>query len=556
MEKYAHKTRRPAVLLICVILMVLPPCCAFATAPQKPAGPTVLFSSIGDRYEEQTMVVTHKTNIFSSKSPFVHVVMGVGGLRKGMEVRGNLRAIHITDLTGVEHRNIEISSIVVRAVAAENTFHFEFSSPTKGWPLGTYAVNLEVEGHVINTTAFTVTEQGLADSPLRSGSSTDITQDRELPEIDIIEPVCAKNLRIEGFPGSTIRIIGYASDNEGIAAVYIKGKEVPLSEISESERSSMADRKNVVMFAGEALVKPGANTIDIQAVDVNGNTSKRTLSIARKSEGVNIITQGDLENARRGKRFALLIGISRYDSSEIVPLRYTLKDVQALYRVLTDPHAGGFAPENVKLLTDESSEKPTAANIGLGINWLRAMARQPEDLVFIYFSGHGYSDDNGSFLLTRDANPETLLTTCINVSIFNKMISQIPARKKIIILDACHSGGMSIAARGASGKMSREMYQALHDKSEGEIRFLSCRENEQSYEADEPGIQQGIFSYYLVKGLKGEADADKNGFVLFSELENYVQQQVGQWAALRGRTQTPVSEKKATGIIIMSEVKP
>lgn len=201
------------------------------------------------------------------------------------------------------------------------------------------------------------------------------------------------------------------------------------------------------------------------------------------------------------------------------------------------------------MLASGGGEAPTKENIGTAMNWLNGMAAGDDDTVRIYFSGHGYSDRNGSYLVTAESDPKNLLATGLNVTIFNKMVADIPARRKIVILDACHAGGMS-GMKG--GGMGAGMFRDLNANSQGQIRVLSCKQDELSYESDAPGLKQGVFSYYLVRGLGGEADANHDGLVTFGELQDFVASRVRDWAGRHKVRQTPTFEERSTGVIVVS----
>jgi hypothetical protein len=261
-------------------------------------------------------------------------------------------------------------------------------------------------------------------------------------------------------------------------------------------------------------------------------------------------TPAAIQKARKGNRYALLIGVGKYDNADVRPLKYSDADVEAVRKVLADPRLGGVPPAHIKVLTETGSERPTLEAVGKALNWLAAMASHPADTAIIYFAGHGYNDANGSYLATVDSDPQTLLYTALNISIFNKAVESIPAHKKIIILDACHAGGMSLAARG-DGQMTPQMYRDLQERTEGEVRLLSCTENESSYE--DASFGHGVFSYFLVKGMEGEADVNRDGIVTFGELEEYVKERVRRYAAEHGRLQTPRADASVTGVIIMTD---
>ena len=83
----------------------------------------------------------------------------------------------------------------------------------------------------------------------------------------------------------------------------------------------------------------------------------------------------------------MIIGISDYQDPNIPDLRFARKDAEAVYEVLTDPAIGGFKKENVLLLVDEDA---TFMNIRSALrDWLVEKVSGEDDLVFIFFSGHG-----------------------------------------------------------------------------------------------------------------------------------------------------------------------
>lgn len=259
---------------------------------------------------------------------------------------------------------------------------------------------------------------------------------------------------------------------------------------------------------------------------------------------------GNSVNSASGSRYTLLVGVQNYKNG-VKPLQYTLNDVHALFQALTGP-TGGFLSDNVMLLADDAVRKPTLGEITVGLKWLQRTT-EPNDTVFIYFAGHGTYDGDISYLLCQDTVPAAVETTGLNVLIFNKLVRDIPARKKIVVLDACHSGGVNQAARGGSDSMSVDMYRDLHNSSQGEIRILSCQQEEQSYETAKLGNGRGVFSHFLVKALtEPVADVDRNGLLMASELETYLALQVRGWAAKQGWEQTPVFDKKLSGGFILA----
>ena len=114
--------------------------------------------------------------------------------------------------------------------------------------------------------------------------------------------------------------------------------------------------------------------------------------------------------------------------------------------------------------------------------------------------------------------------------------------------DACYSGSI-LASRTALSQSLELFYDKLNETSGGTAFLLSSKKEEYSLESQ--GLRQGIFSHYLIKGLKGDADTDMNKIVSISELYNYVYTRVRSYTK---QAQTPVlagrfDEEMPVGVI-------
>ncbi len=110
----------------------------------------------------------------------------------------------------------------------------------------------------------------------------------------------------------------------------------------------------------------------------------------------------------------------------------------------------------------------------------------------------------------------------------NDILRRSPAKFKLFIADACHSGGMLAARSGSSSQpLLKSYYSNLAKAQPGTALIMSSKSEETSVEAS--GLRQGVFSYFLIRGLKGEADVNKDQIVTIQELFDYVYQQVRQY---------------------------
>jgi len=221
------------------------------------------------------------------------------------------------------------------------------------------------------------------------------------------------------------------------------------------------------------------------------------------------------------KVWAVLVGVSNYE--HMPALKYTDDDAYRIFAHLKSPEGGALDNEQIKILIDEDA---TLEKIKSTISDVFSKAGS-NDLVMLYFSGHGL---NGSFLpIDFDGYNNKLLHEDINA-----LLEQSPAKYKICIADACHSGSM-YASRGTVSETLDKYYRTLAQAQAGTALILSSKSTETSLESS--GLRQGVFSHFLIRGLRGEADMSTDGIITIAELFNYIHQNVRSYTGLR---QSPV----------------
>jgi hypothetical protein len=193
--------------------------------------------------------------------------------------------------------------------------------------------------------------------------------------------------------------------------------------------------------------------------------------------------------------------------------------------------AHGFQPENVLLMTDadpRDERRPRRNNI---IGQLRGWSQRaaPADVFVVAFCGHAREIDGSVYLLPSDARAADLKMTGLSVEFVRSTLDACPARNKLLLLDACHSGsGRDVAV------MTHSFAEQL--LAEGITILSACKVNEVAHECEEWG--HGAFSYFMGRGLEGAA-ADPSGAVTADGLYKYVHREVSRWAADRRLSQTP-----------------
>lgn len=243
-----------------------------------------------------------------------------------------------------------------------------------------------------------------------------------------------------------------------------------------------------------------------------------------------------------GTKYAVVVGVSRYRnaSAGLSNLRYADRDARAFRDFLLSPEGGSFHPENIRFLINEDA---TAENVRSAL-FTFLTKPGPDDLVVLYFAGHGAADPNDPrnlYLLTHDTKPDDMGGTAFPMWQLLDVFARILKAKRVVTFaDSCHSFGISGEAYSPFPRQNNLVNQYLaHYASQADRAVITASDlSELSYESDQWGNGHGVFTYFLLRGLGGEADLNRDGTVTASELFVYVRDQVQK--ATGGR-QNPVA---------------
>lgn len=241
---------------------------------------------------------------------------------------------------------------------------------------------------------------------------------------------------------------------------------------------------------------------------------------------------------------AVVVGISEYQDKSIGDLRFAHSDAAAFAAYLMSDVGGSVREEQIRLLTNQSA---TLGNIASALDWLQASSA-PGDYAIIYFSGHGDAIKGGSqegYLLCYDALVRKYsMSGALSLMTLQNVISTLSIEKQtqvFFIADACRSGGIE-------DKMGvRAFGQDLSTQYEYELKLLSCQPHELSHEGAQWGGGSGVFTYYLLEGLTGYADADDDEVITLMEIEQYVKSKVAM--DMRPVMQVPIARGELTKTI-------
>ncbi|HTW66664.1 MAG TPA: tetratricopeptide repeat protein [Bryobacteraceae bacterium] len=224
-----------------------------------------------------------------------------------------------------------------------------------------------------------------------------------------------------------------------------------------------------------------------------------------------------------GQTYALLVGISKYAKPELA-LQFADADASVFSKLLESPLGGGVPRDNILLLTDE---KATTAAVRNGFQDFLKRRAGKNDTVVILIAGHGTVEVPGSrdaFILTYDSDPQDLKSTALAVdelqSLFTEQLSKVG--RVLLFVDVCKAGTVGTI----HNTTINSNVQQLGDIQGDLFGLLASRPREVSLEGPQFGGGHGVFSYFVIKGLEGAADANKDGVVDADELIKYVSDQV------------------------------
>ncbi len=280
----------------------------------------------------------------------------------------------------------------------------------------------------------------------------------------------------------------------------------------------------------------GPHKIEIRARDADGLETTETIQFSCIRE--------------RGTIWAVVVGINAYPGAR--NLKYAVNDARGFASYLTDQV--GVPSDHVFLLTDAQATKSRIESL---LGTLLKRKAGPEDTVIIFYAGHGAvetdptnPDGDGfeKYLLPHDADLADLYTSAISMNEVRTIFQRIQAQRLIFIADTCYSGasgGRTTLVTKTRANLSEKFVERIA-KGRGRVIITSCSANEVSKEDDNLG--HGIFSYYLMEGLKGGADRDEDGIITVDELFSYISRKVPEAS---NQDQHPVKKGEMEGELVI-----
>jgi len=213
-------------------------------------------------------------------------------------------------------------------------------------------------------------------------------------------------------------------------------------------------------------------------------------------------------------KYALIIGNNKYDDPKLAQLKTPAADSQALAKIMEDQTIGSF--DEVTPLINQTETQVRRAISSFLTN------KKPDDLVLLYFSGHGVLDDRGRlYLALKDTQVNLLKATSIPSSFVADEMDSCRSKRQILILDCCHSGAF---ARGTKGEQKAITETTFEGSGFGRVVLTASDSTQYALEGDQVIKQSelSLFTHFLLEGLKtGEADVNNDGLIALDEWYDY-----------------------------------
>lgn len=323
-------------------------------------------------------------------------------------------------------------------------------------------------------------------------------------------------------------------DSEGVVTLTITTNSDTASlKINGDEAGEKEDGR----YAIKKFVQLGNNVFDVVATDRFGNTQRQSVSVTRRAADSTVRFAALNPTAVRVRlatnAVAIIIGIQDY--SRVPKAEFANNDARVFYDYAI--RGLGVRPENIKILLDQEANDIDI--LGAFKNWLPLKTRKGQTDVYVFYSGHGLPSDDGAnlYVLPHGVDRQFLDRTAIKQSELIASLQAVSPKSVTMFMDACYSGQI----RTGETLLASARPIAIQPKASSfpaNFNVISASAPDQ-LASSSPELKHGVFSYFLMKGMEGEADENKDGNITMVEMQTYLKEYVGKKAMSLNRTQVP-----------------
>ena len=304
-------------------------------------------------------------------------------------------------------------------------------------------------------------------------------------------------------------------------------------KINGEEIGGRADGKYTI----KRVARVGQETkLTLVARDVYGNIDTKVLTVSRPleeaAEFMSPLNVAKLRPQPTKDAVAIIIGIQDY--KRIPKAEFANEDARSFYDYAR--RGLGIKPENIKMLLDADADDVEI--IKAFTNWLPLKVQKDRTEVYVFFSGHGLPSDDGKlYFLPYGVDKDLLSRTAVGQKEVVSALQAARPKSVTMFIDSCYSG----QTRGGETLLASARPLAIKiDESAYPSNFsvISASANSQ-ISSSSPDLKHGIFSYYLMKGMEGDADQNGDGKITMGEMQAFLADKVPRHAMKANRKQEP-----------------
>jgi hypothetical protein len=315
---------------------------------------------------------------------------------------------------------------------------------------------------------------------------------------------------------------------------YVEGGVAPVSltiqnqPVSLSTRALPSGARGVQLGVEESAysfntqLKIGSNqdSVEVIATDAHNNRTRLLIPVVQGTRST-------------GRRYAVVIGVSRYRDSRVPSLKFADRDAEAVRDFLLDPNGGGVQPVDLLFLENQDASYARIRNALFDF----LIKPGPDDLAIVYFAGHGTNDHrrpDNYYLLGYDTDLENLGSTGVPMWDLQEVFERTLRANVVTLVDACHSAAIG----QTTPNLVNQRWTTVSHGSPRRAIITASNIAEYSNEAPQWGGGHGVFTWFLLQGLQGGADANHDRQVSVGELFDFVHRHVVEETA---GSQTPTA---------------
>jgi hypothetical protein len=292
--------------------------------------------------------------------------------------------------------------------------------------------------------------------------------------------------------------------------------------------------------------------LKIVAIDQWNNRSEKIVKVTVELQSTEVVRIYEELRPNRVKvktdkdKIAIIIGIEKYVNLVNLDAPFANRDAKAFKEYAT--RALGVKPSNIKILVDDKAGRPQILEAFK--LWLPRIAADGGKDIYIFFSGHGLASDDGNdlYILPQNGNSLLLEDTAITRVKLISLIQKVNPNSVTMFFDTCYSGQTREERMLVASLKPIRIVADEQDTPNNFTIFSASNFDQTSGTIQE--AKQGMFSYYLMKGLEGKADGNQDKQITNGELIAYLKTNVSKEAFSQAREQDPMLSGDPNQVLI------